>query len=424
MHRLIMNNVGPIKHCDVKIDNFTVLTGAQASGKSTIAKSIFFFRTIKDDILDMLLKKSITNPSMSFKKLVTRQLRNKFLQIFGSSRAMDNNLLMRYEYSEDTYVEITLKFDEGANYISPNYVFFDFSRNISNFLSEYSSKSESEFSKSELVTALNQLFADEYETIFIPAGRSLITLLTTQLNYIFTVMDEEQKRTIDFCTQKYVERILRIRSVFDEGIHGYLDTKRRTSIEVINTKLAKKCILLIDSILKGKYVFVSGEERLIIGNDRYVKINFTSSGQQETVWIFNILMYQLINGTKTFLILEEPEAHLYPNAQKGILELLALFMSGDNSTLITTHSPYILGATNNLLYANSLTQTINKAEVESIVDADYQIASCDAYFVKNGKIECCFDVEYNLIKNEVIDGASEDINKIFDQLIELTNGDS
>ena len=44
--------------------------------------------------------------------------------------------------------------------------------------------------------------------------------------------------------------------------------------------------------------------------------------------------------------------------------------------------------------------------------------------LKNGKIECCFDGEYNLIKNEVIDGASEDINKIFDQLIELTNGDS
>ena len=188
-------------------------------------------------------------------------------------------------------------------------------------------------------------------------------------------------------------------------------------------KLAKKCISLIDSILKGKYVFVSGEERLIIENDRYVKINFTSSGQQETVWIFNILMYQLINGTKTFLILEEPEAHLYPNAQKGILELLALFMSGGNSTLITTHSPYILGATNNLLYANYLTQAINIAEVSTIVDANYQISSCDAYFVDSGEIGSCFDSEYNLIKNEVIDGASEEINKIFDQLIELSNGE-
>ena len=176
MHRLLMNNVGPIKHCDINIDKFTVLTGAQASGKSTIAKSIFFFRTIKDDILDILLKKSIINPSMSLKKLVARHLRNKFLQIFGSSRAMDNNLLMRYEYGKDTYVEITLRFDEGANYISPNYIYFEFSDNIGDFLSDYSSKAEYELKKSELTLALNQLFSDEYETIFIPAGRSLITL--------------------------------------------------------------------------------------------------------------------------------------------------------------------------------------------------------------------------------------------------------
>lgn len=423
MHRLLMNNVGPIKRCDINIDKFTVLTGAQASGKSTIAKSIFFFRTIKDDILDMLLRKNTSNQSMSLKNLVTRQLRNKFLQIFGSSRAMDNHLLMKYEYSEDTYVEITLRFDEGANYISPNYVFFDFSQNILDFLSEYSNKQNYEFKKNELIIVLNQLFSDEYETVFIPAGRSLITLLTTQLNYIFTLMDEEQKRTIDFCTQKYVEKILKIRSVFDEGIHGYLENKKRTSIETINIKLAKKCISLIDKILKGKYVFVAGEERLIIENDRYVKINFTSSGQQETVWIFNILMYQLINGTKTFLILEEPEAHLYPNAQKGILELLALFMSDGNSTLITTHSPYILGATNNLLYANALSEKLDKKAIEAIVASEYQIHLCDAYFVEKGKIESCFDAEYNLIKNEVIDGAAEEINIVFDKLIELSNGD-
>ena len=134
-------------------------------------------------------------------------------------------------------------------------------------------------------------------------------------------------------------------------------------------------------------------------------------------------MYQLINRTKTFLILEEPEAHLYPNAQKGILELLALFMSDGNSTLITTHSPYILGATNNLLYANSLSENLDKNAIEAVVASDYQIHSCDAYFVEKGKIESCFDEEYNLIKNEVIDGAAEEINMVFDKLIELSNGD-
>ena len=44
MHKLILKNMGPIQECEMNIDDFTVLTGVQASGKSTIAKAIFFFR--------------------------------------------------------------------------------------------------------------------------------------------------------------------------------------------------------------------------------------------------------------------------------------------------------------------------------------------------------------------------------------------
>lgn len=46
-----INNLGPVKHCCMTLEDFCVLTGPQASGKSTIAKAIFFFRTIKDDCL-------------------------------------------------------------------------------------------------------------------------------------------------------------------------------------------------------------------------------------------------------------------------------------------------------------------------------------------------------------------------------------
>ena len=48
-----INNLGPIKHCRMDLEKFCVLTGPQASGKSTIAKAIFFFRTIKDECLSL-----------------------------------------------------------------------------------------------------------------------------------------------------------------------------------------------------------------------------------------------------------------------------------------------------------------------------------------------------------------------------------
>ena len=423
MHHLTMKNMGPISNCEIDIDSFTVLTGAQASGKSTIAKSVFFFRTIKDDILEAIVKRSVSNINMSLYNTVVNQIRNKFLQIFGSSRAMDSDLCLKYNYSQDTSIEITLELKKGYDYVSPNYVFFTFSKNIKNFLRKYNNYDLSEANeRNKIKEELNSLFCDDYETIFIPAGRSLITLLTTQLNYIFTIMDDEQRHSIDFCTQKYVERILKIRSAFDEGIAGYYEKKRITSYINTNQKFVKKCMDCVDNILKGRYKYITGEERLMISDDKYVKINYTSSGQQESVWIFNILMYQIINGTKSFIILEEPEAHLYPNAQKDIAELLSMFIYCGNSVMVTTHSPYMLGAFNNLLFANSVLNSDNITKIKAIIDEEKLLKTCASFYLQNGIIVDCYDHQNNIIKNEVIDGASEEINSFFDKLTEIENG--
>ena len=43
MQRLEITNFGPIDSCKIDIRDFMVFTGEQASGKSTIAKSVFFF---------------------------------------------------------------------------------------------------------------------------------------------------------------------------------------------------------------------------------------------------------------------------------------------------------------------------------------------------------------------------------------------
>ena len=40
--RLIINNIGPIKHVDIYLNKINVIIGPQSSGKSTIAKIISF----------------------------------------------------------------------------------------------------------------------------------------------------------------------------------------------------------------------------------------------------------------------------------------------------------------------------------------------------------------------------------------------
>ena len=53
MQRLVMKNFGPIKTLDIEIKDFILLVGPQASGKSTIAKTIFFFKSITTDITSL-----------------------------------------------------------------------------------------------------------------------------------------------------------------------------------------------------------------------------------------------------------------------------------------------------------------------------------------------------------------------------------
>ncbi len=423
MSKIEIKDLGPVNKCVMDIDHFMVLTGAQASGKSTIAKAVFFCKSIKDDIYDIITKRVLLGANNTLFHDVIKVLRSKFLQLFGTSMAMKPTMKLVYQYDDKTFIRISLKLQEGYDYLLPRYVWIDFSENINDFFRK--TVPVQSIQSGELKLQLNDLFKDDCETIFIPAGRSLISLFTSQLNYLFTTMDDEQKRSIDFCTQKYIEKILRIRPLFENGIDGLISQKRNTPGAKIDFKAIDKLLELMKDVLKGRYVFKDNEERLYIDEKHFVKINYTSSGQQETVWIFNILLHLLINNTKAFIILEEPEAHLYPEAQKKVVEILAFIAGKSSNVLMTTHSPYILGAINNLIYAEKLGENPDLHRmVNEQVEEEFHIKNHSAYFLEDGKMESCVEEESEggLIVNEVIDGASSDINNLYDRLFDIEYG--
>ena len=124
-------------------------------------------------------------------------------------------------------------------------------------------------------------------------------------------------------------------------------------------------------------------------------------------------------------IIEEPESHLFPESQKYITELIALVKNCGHSVVLTTHSPYVLGTLNNLLYAKTLpdhySQKANAVIPESLW-LDYH--SFDSWFVKDGKIEKCMDSEIHMIQNEKIDEISKVINDDFEKLLGLQDTDT
>lgn len=437
MHHLKIKQLGPIDYCELDCADFMTFTGMQASGKSTIAKSIYFFRTIKDDVLNLINERAISRssfnspPHKSLKLSLIAALREKFMQTFGSSWGMPNDMELEYVYSEGVYIKVYLVND--SRYGGPNYIWIDLgSKNspINQFLELQNNslwespvdewRLEQDKTKKELET----LFDDAYSVVYIPAGRSVLTLLSDHLLFIYSKMDDAQKRKIDLCTQDYIERILKLKPSFSSGIHGFGSRLNRTEVNQLRDKLEK----LFDGVLRGSYLYQDGEERIYIpssknksDSNRYVKLNFASSGQQEAVWICNLLAYYLLESEKTLFIIEEPESHLFPESQKYMVELIALVHNHGNRTILTTHSPYVLGTLNNLLYAHSLQQSPNKEKVNTIISQDKWLSSGEfgAWFVQNGGLEFAMEPELNLISNEKIDGVSAIINGEYDSLSEL-----
>ena len=132
MPRIIIHRLGPIDHCELEIDDYMVLTGPQSSGKSTIAKSVFYFKNVRTVIMQLLRRQhmlSVDRMDLSLKNRLIRELRSVFLQTFGSTWCMDKQMMIRYEYNEGVSIEVSLRDDP----VTPNYIWVELSSDLDVF---------------------------------------------------------------------------------------------------------------------------------------------------------------------------------------------------------------------------------------------------------------------------------------------------
>ena len=120
------------------------------------------------------------------------------------------------------------------------------------------------------------------------------------------------------------------------------------------------------------------------------------------------------------MVIEEPEAHLFPEAQKEISNLIALMSNVENSqVIITTHSPYILASLNNLILAHKVGS--ENTIVEERINKNLWINREKVYaaLVTKGQVKDIIDNELNIIQQENIDSVSGTINDEFDFLFQF-----
>ncbi len=445
MQKICIRNNGPVKDFEMEVAKFNLLIGEQATGKSTIAKSVYYFKTIKTKIIDYLTQvcdsnsyNNVSQEGIRFDRAIKSELKSIFIRLFGYSWDLSSEFYMKYDYEADIWIQVEL--DKDRQYINVKY-----SPKLLNSLKKLQTEVQGIYHNNEgiiktslvltneekkrnhemIVRKVNEIFCDYKETYYVPAGRSLLTVMSNNR----AVMNNAGN--LDLITEMFMMLIDSVRSSFGNGVkkaHLFYPVEKRRFDE---NDIAD----LIISIEKGEYFYSGGREFLKIEEDaeHSVAINFASSGQQEILWLLNFMYVLLLREENVFLIIEEPETHIYPLLQKKVMEFITMFTNmQDSGVFITTHSPYILTVANNLYYAGVLEEDGQAEEVYKVLNKDYIIkkGGLSAYKLLTHsasgekRYRKLLDEEEREIESSLVDDVSLQINELYTALygIELDGG--
>lgn len=436
MRRILIQDFGPLSKVDLQLDKqLQVVIGPQASGKSTIVKVIYFCRKIRDYLAEYA-RQIISNGYAQEEFYINfyKFLRKPFMGYFGTTKHMKPfHIKYYYDVMEGKYVDISLDRD--------HYAIFEFSdvlkksiyslindatqvaANIpENFADAYFQ--EANFFES-LKRQVNKIFSDDERLLYIPAGRNLLATIPDLIQSNFgssqPMLQSIDISQIDLITQEFIKYIRQMRNTFgsklDEITMNYLKTEKG---QIKNKDVELACSLIKD-ILKADYVSDREGEKLFYDEQNWVKLMFGSSGQQEVLWALNIIFLSILKNEKTFLVFEEPESHIFPDAQVLIAQLVTLMInSSQSSVFLTTHSPYMLTAFNLLIYSGKIETT----NTNPIVERQYRLKSNNiaAYLIpgSKSKLQNLINNKRGLIDALEIDRISDTINEKMDSLLQLT----
>ncbi len=424
MERLEINGFLTIKEARLDVKRFTILIGPQANGKSVVAKVLYFFR----DFLAKQFVQSVRNQDT--KPQLTRQALASFEQVFPRYAWSDEDFSLTYS-SEDA--EIVLSRHGRASGAAK--LKFDYSQNLSQARTK--AKSHYKHRLEELVSkeprrrdievyweVLRECIYDEpigrsfHQSVFIPASRSFFANL--------------QKNVFSFLANNIaIDPLMKEFGSLYESSKLFYERERSSSSKsrgqekaALRDEIAQE----IEKILVGRYVYEDDQDWIVTARRR-VNLTNASSGQQEALPLLIVLLSWVYRSGRlprpvTFFI-EEPEAHLFPVSQRLLVGIFSrLYRVCEYDFLLTTHSPYVLTALNNLIMASNLVEHNGREleqRVKKIIGTDEMIKFEDvrAYTIRNGVLESILDSKNSLIGSSVIDSVSDEFDTVFDKLVQL-----
>ena len=411
MEILKINNFLVIKEAKFEVKKVNIIIGPQANGKSILVKLLYFFK----EIMSVTFLMSVKNNES--KQNFIKNIEDLFEKYFPKYAWKDKDFTIIYTYDEIEFIisktssqrNIKIEINDAVTKLHRD-LKSRYKKNIKEASHEDDFGDAFFQLKYKYISNNSEISKYFDESLFIPASRSFFANL--QKN-IFSFL--ARNIDIDPFMSEFGSKYEFAKKMYSNG--------RFLKIRHEKDKIYQKVEKIVESILNGSYKYKDDQD-WIERDGEIINLSNASSGQQESLPMLLILsVFPFMNGNdrENTYFMEEPEAHLFPISQKHIVSLIGLLYNKNRKSVITTHSPYILTALNNLLLACDVKNQLGSESLNGIIDEEFCINFDDvkAYTITHGKLVSIMDNEERLIGINIIDSVSDEFNNTFDKLLSL-----
>ena len=407
---LTVKNFSVIKEATLKFGKITVLIGPQSSGKSLLCKLAYFFSQYLPEFANNVARHH--PPFID----ISRGIEERFADWFPGKALNGDRFEITYSFGQYS-ISASVEPPDKAPWL----------RFSQNFVDDYEKWKASDQSVDE-ARRIIEMLAGPFRpcgSIYIPSGRSFFS--TPNKGFV-SVSD----KNLDWITRRFSTE---------------MDFEYRSLIESSSgsSETLPQFLDMAGHILGGK-VFSDGGTLFFHSNNdgRELPFQLLSSGTLELLPLLNPLagLVSAISTNPTqawskssltpgIIYVEEPELSVFPKTQYDLTRLFAYLSSEPSLSFrfaVTTHSPYILTAFNDLIKAGLIAeeQPDKASEVEKVIPRQYWIKPSDfaayAFDCKDGILRSIMDQESKLINGDILDDISSDIADQFGQLLEIQYG--
>jgi AAA15 family ATPase/GTPase len=391
---LIVDNFLGIKASEIETGRITALIGPQASGKSIIARLIFFFR----EYIEEIFRGGVI--SFEHKTSFDKKQRARFLEMFPSYSW--EREAFEIKFSNQGY---TITASSGKNstslHLSTSKSLTDNFRNLKFAYKKFRLNEEKEALSEKRRPRMNFLYfkrsldSEEtsvftrFDSLFVPAARSFFAQMRKELFSILSIdkdMDPVILQFADF--YEYAKHVGSPVSSHRRGIVNRYEEFFR-------------------DIIKGSF-YQDDDIDWIRMKDRKIEIRKASSGQQEALPLLVSLAAYPEMSQNGLMFVEEPEAHLFPSAQKRVMDFFIQQLRNHHFSLFfTTHSPYLVSCLNNQILRNKWRS-----------DEGLPFDDVRAYYLDEDGTKDLRIFDMGIIDAAALDEVSSEIAEEFDEIIE------